>query len=318
MVSFGALVAAVPAFYGPRPVLCAGMLGLAVFRAPFGALLDALLLDSARPFGPIRAWGTVGYVFGALATGFVIAQLGPDGVALSTLVFLVLAALAALFVREPRTKPARSAPDHAESKPARAARRASLLAVLARPRFLLLLLIAFLFELGLAPYDTLFPAYLTRLSSSVVATTALAVGAVAEFLFLLGVGRWTSRGRASTLLAAAGVASVARWATIAFVTAPAALVATQALHSLSFGAFYVASVVLVNEESSASAHTTAQGVFRAFTFGLAPAVAVFLAGRVEGSGGLRAVFLVAAGAAAMGALLAASMRSGRGAARATG
>jgi MFS transporter, PPP family, 3-phenylpropionic acid transporter len=173
----------------------------------------------------------------------------------------------------------------------------------------LLLAIAFLSELGLAPYDVLFPAYLTRLAGSVVATSALAVGAAVELLFLIGLARFTRRAHASSLLAVACLASVARWTILAFVTAPPVLVATQILHALSFGAFYVASVTLVNEESPAPLRATGQGIFRAFTFGIAPAVAVFLAGRVERAGELRPVFLVAAGGAVVAFGLAMKVRA---------
>ena len=97
-VSFGALACAIPAFFGSPGVLVVGLLGLGACRAPFGALLDALLLRSGRRFGPIRAWGTAGYVLGALVTGFLTTRVGVRGIALSTVGSLTLAALAALFV----------------------------------------------------------------------------------------------------------------------------------------------------------------------------------------------------------------------------
>jgi PPP family 3-phenylpropionic acid transporter len=300
IVSVGSVACAIPAFFGSPPVVVAGLLCLAACRAPFGALLDTLILPTARRFGPVRAWGTAGYVAGALVAGLVTKAFGARGIAFATVTLLVLAALASLFVSSARLPRA--------SQPI-ASSRSPLGGALGRPRFQLLLAIALLSEVGLAPYDSLFPAYLTHLADGVFAAAALAVGAVAEFVFLLGLGRWTLRSRAGSLLVFASACSTLRWALVWLVTSPFALVATQALHCFSFGAFYVASITLVNDESSASERTTSQGVFRAFTFGLAPAAALFVAGKVEHQRGLREVFFVAAIAAGLATALAFRMRA---------
>ncbi len=305
IVSVGSVACAAPAFFGSRLAVIVGLLALAACRAPFGALLDASLLRTDRPFGPVRAWGTAGYVTGALAAGLATKLLGAQGIAFASVAFMGLAALASFFVPS-----ARVAPSSARSAtPVESAPFSSRLGeILARPRFLLLLAIALLSEVGLAPYDALFPAYLTRLADGVYASAALATGAVAEFLFLLALGRGTHRSRAGSFLVLAGVCSTLRWAIVGLVTSPGALVATQALHAFGFGAFYVGSILLVDEESPSSP-TMSQGVFRAFTFGLAPAAVLFLTGRVEPQHGLRGVFLAAAVAALVATALALKVRA---------
>jgi PPP family 3-phenylpropionic acid transporter len=305
IVTVGSLVCAVPAFFGSRHAVVVGLVCLAAFRAPFGALLDTLVLRTERSFGPVRAWGTAGYVAGAVAAGLVTKLLGARGIAFSTMTLLALAALAGFFI--PSARASLSSRGYAPLPPARSPMR-ELRALLRLPRFQVLLVIALLSEVGLAPYDALFPAYLTNLSDGVFAAAALAMGAISEFLFLLGLGHWTRRSSAATLLVFASGCSTLRWALLSFVTAPYALVAIQCLHCFSFGAFYVASITIVNDESSMTQRTTSQGLFRAFTFGLAPATALFVAGKMQHLHGLRGVFFVGAIAAGVATALSAKLR----------
>ncbi len=80
-VSAGALLAFAALFVSPgHALVVVCLVAFSAFRAPFGALLDALVLRDARDagatFGAVRAWGTAGYALGALATGALIARMG--------------------------------------------------------------------------------------------------------------------------------------------------------------------------------------------------------------------------------------------------
>jgi hypothetical protein len=69
------------------------------------------------------------------------------------------------------------------------------------------------------------------------------------------------------------------------------------LHALSFGAFYMSAVVIVDAESPRELRASAQGAFGAFCFGVGGAIALSSAGAIErAGGGVPAVF--AAGAVA--------------------
>jgi MFS family permease len=289
LVSAGALAAFASAATMP---LVVPLLLFAAFRAPFGALIDTLVLRSGRPFGALRAWGTAGYTAFAFGTGALVDRVGPRAVVWVTLATLAGAAVASFFL--PSAKGGVERPSIVRP-----------LAVLVqKPRFLLLLAVALLHQIGLAPYDSLFPAYLTALSSASHAGIAVAVGAGAELLFLLRAAPLLQRLGPSRLLALACAASVLRWATMALVVEPHALIAAQALHAFGFGAFYLASVTLVDEESTPEVRASAQGLFGAACFGIAPAIALSWAGFVTPRVGLRGVFAIAAGASAVATLLA--------------
>jgi PPP family 3-phenylpropionic acid transporter len=304
VVSLGALLAFAALLLDPRPALVASLLLVFVmFRAPFGALLDSLALRDARnggSFGAVRAWGTAGYALAAVVTGALIERDGTRAVLYVTTTLLAAALVAALWVR-------------GVGSPAPRRRDAGTWALVAsllrRPRVLTLFAVALLQEVGLAPYDALFPAYLTKLAGANAAGVAVAVGAGSEFLFLLGATPIVRRLGPERLLVLACAGSTVRWASIALVTNPSALIAIQGLHALAFGAFYVASVTLMDQESPPSLRASGQGIFGSFSFGVAASIGLSIAGLVERHGGMRAIFSTAAGASLLATLGASLLRA---------
>ena len=285
MLAFGALL-----FTHSRAVVPLALLAFAAFRAPFGPLLDALMLHGARAsgraFGAVRAWGTAGYALSAVLTGALVARFGTRAVLYVGLVLLVAAFASACAVGRGDASP--EAPSGGPGL---------FLAFARRPRLALLLGIVFLIQTGLAPYDALFPAYLTRLAGATAAGAAVALGAASEFVFLLAGPSLARRLGPERLLAAACAASAVRWAAIALVTNPVALVLLQTLHALSFGAFYMSAVILVDRESPPGLRASAQGLLASLCFGVAASLGLALAGFVEHRADTPAVFEVAAIAA---------------------
>jgi len=300
--SAGALVAFALFFlHPPRALVPVTLVAFTLFRAPFGALLDAVMLHGARAsgrsFSAVRSVGTAGYALGAIVTGGLVARHGSFGILAATTALLVAALLAALALRHDPGSVARVAPHDHHGAPR------LLLSLGKRPRFLLLMAISLLSEIGLAPYDALFPAYLTKLSDATAAGAAVALGAAAEFLFLLVGPALAHRFGPERILTASCAASALRWGAIASVTSPALLVALQALHSLSFGAFYMSAVILMDRETPPSLRATGQGIFNSLTFGVAAALSLSVAGLVERWGGMKGVFGLGGAAAALATAL---------------
>jgi len=289
--SFGLLLS------GGGPMRAAVVLfAFAMFRAPASSLVDALVLRwserTGRAFGALRVWGTVGYTIGAYATGALVARFGSDVVAYATTILLSLAALIAFALPAGGTVGAR------------VPLMRPLGVLLRRRRFLLLLLTAALHQIGLAPYDNLFPAYLTSLAGASYAGAAVAVGAGAELVFMITCSGLIRRIGPSRVLAGAYAVSVVRWGLTAIVTSPLLLVGIQLLHAFTFGAFILASVAIVDDDAPKEVRASAQGVFGAFTFGIAAAPALSLAGILSRGGDLRGVFGLAALASALATLIA--------------
>jgi PPP family 3-phenylpropionic acid transporter len=99
------------------------------------------------------------------------------------------------------------------------------------------------------------------------------------------------------------VGSAIRWAVIGFTHDPIVLIAVQSLHALTFGAFYLASVAIVDDECDPSARATAQGTWAAWSFGVAASMGLAIAGVVERASGTSGVFRVAAIASLLAAIV---------------
>ena len=272
------------------------LLLFAVFRAPCGSLVDALVLRwssrTGRPFGALRVWGTVGYTCGAYGAGLAITHFGESAIAIATTALLALGGLFSFTL--PVGGVVTERPHLARP----------LAILMRRPRFLILLGTVMLHQIGLAPYDNLFPAYLTKISGASYAGASIAVGAGAELVFMITCSHLIKRIGPARVLVFAYAVSAVRWALIAFVTDPYVLVAVQLLHAIGFGAFYLSAVALVDEDAPNEVRASAQGVFGAIGFGVAAAIGLSIAGFVERAAGMRGVFIVSTFAATLAALLA--------------
>ena len=274
------------------------LLAFTIFRSPATSLMDVLALQwSARTggaFGQLRAWGTVGYTIATFGAGVFIHDRGPDVIIHTALILLALTTFATFAL------PPGAPPERVRLVPA-------LRVLLRRPRFVLFLLTAALHQLGLGAYDALFPAYVTHLSSATIAGFAIALGATAEVLFMaLARGMLTRLGLTRTLSLAYAITAV-RWALLSVVRAQWALIGLQLLHAFTFGAFYLAAVALVDQESPREVRASAQGIFSAITWGLASSAGLALAGWLQRSGGLPRVFVVSSVFCAIAAVIALRM-----------
>jgi hypothetical protein len=265
-------------------VLIAILVAFTIFRSPSTALMDVLALDatsrSERSFGQLRAWGTAGYTVATFGAGVMLRDYGTRVIVYTTSALLALTTLFTLAL--PSVAP-----------PRRVALLPALRVLVRRRRFVLFLLTAALHQLGLGAYDSLFPAYLTHLSDATVAGFSIALGATAEVLFMTFGRRWISRHGAGRVLMVAYAVSSVRWFLLATLRSPAALVAIQLLHAFTFGAFYLAAVALVDDESPSELRASAQGIFSALTWGFASSVGLAISGVVSRHGGMPAVFATA-------------------------
>ena len=277
LVAVGSFGLFLPLELDPRGVaLVAVLLLFTVFRSPATSLLDVLALQwsarTGRPFGQIRAWGTAGYTVATFGAGVLIRDYGIDVIIHITAALLACTAIATFAL--PPSPP-----------PARVSLRPALRVLFRRPRFVAFLVTAALHQFGLGAYDSLFPAHLTHLSDASTAGFSIALGATAEVLFMtLARGMIASLGLTRTLAIAYGITAV-RWV----------LVALQLLHAFTFGAFYLAAVALVDEESPREVRTSAQGIFGALTWGLASSAGLAVAGWLQRHGGMPRVFEVGSG-----------------------
>ena len=299
VVSVGAFLAfaAVALPVGPA-TLAVLLLLFASLRAPASPLLDSIVLRwsarTGRPFGLVRGAGTAGYTGGALAVGLAVSRWGLGALVAITAGLLALAAAASFAL--PRARSSGRPP---------VSRAFALL--LARPRLRLFLATTTLHQVGLAPYDALFTAHLARRASPAVAGAAVALGTMAELaVMLFASARVRALGPRRVLPVAYG-ASALRWLVMGTAEGAVPLVLVQSLHAVSFGAFYLAGVALVDEEAPEAVRASAQGLFSSWCWGVSAALSLALAGALVPRIGLTGVFRVAASASVLAMFLARSL-----------
>jgi PPP family 3-phenylpropionic acid transporter len=260
----------------------------AVFGVGVGGLADALAIARVRAgavYGRLRLWGSVGFVTAALAVGGAVELLeaGRPG---RLVPFAMWLSLASAFAAALRLKGA----GEAHAKP----HAADLHALMKDRRLLLLLLIGVLHWMCLAPYNVFFGVFLHDLGLRPISWgLAYSTGVVAEIAVMLVFHRLQARFSLAALLAASFAASALRWLAIGTISNPAALIALQLLHGMTFGMFWSAAIALAAAVVPAPLRATGQALL-VMAINLCGAFGNALTGRLYDASGSRTMFLLAA------------------------
>jgi PPP family 3-phenylpropionic acid transporter len=279
---------------GVLPVAVAA-LALALTMSGIMPILDARALEIATArtsdYASMRVWGSGAYIGGVLATGWAVAQTGPQAM------FVVLApALAATAVIGfgVRSRP----------RSAAVSRRGILGAVLRDRRLVPFLVVVLLTWTAATTINAFFSIHLVEVGApSWLVGIAWAIGAAVEIPLMLGFGRLLRAVGLERLLLIGASLFVLRAAAVVVTDEPVVVAASMLLHGGALALFLVGAVTYVGRHAPAGAATTAQGVLTATVFGLAQVVGPGLGGVAAGWLGLRATFM-GAGALSLVALAA--------------
>jgi PPP family 3-phenylpropionic acid transporter len=260
--------------------------GYTLAVSTFGPILDGMSVaflggDRAR-YGRFRLWGTAGYLVMVLASGL-LRDFTPFSPLLLAAALLFAAAAVATRLRDVRTEPP------APVLPA-------LRAFLAAPGVVALLCAATLHTITLNGYDLLFAGHVTGLGlPSRVASWAVAAGAAVEVGVMASAPTLLRRAGAERLLALALASGILRWGLTAVARGEAAVVLVQALHGLTFGAFWVAAVHLLASRAPAAVRASAQSLLYLAGWGIGGFIAIPLTTAIQAHAGSSAMFATLAG-----------------------
>ncbi len=268
-----------------------GYVGYAVFFVGIGTLTDALAVARVRAgavYGRIRLWGSVGHVTAAISVGALLGAwpylLRLRGPLVPCVMWAALGGvfLVALSLRGTGERAARP-------------RLADVRALLAgQPALRLLLLAGALHWACMAPYNVFFGVFLHDLGLPPLEWGfAFAIGVTAEMLVLLAFDRIHARVRLDTLLGAAFLTSALRWLGNATLQSPAALLALQALHGMTFGMFWSAGIALVAATVPPELRATGQALL-VMAINAGGAVGNLAVGRIYDRAGPGVLFVIAA------------------------
>jgi PPP family 3-phenylpropionic acid transporter len=232
---------------------------LSLPAAAVGPVMDAATIRMTRrrgsQFGPIRAWGTLGYMVMLVVVGFIITWLG-GGIFLPMFVGLSLVRTAAAF-QLPRFR----GPDSAEAQQqhAGAARR---LRDAMQP-FFILPLIGFSFVIATHNMQNAFQGLLWKEQgfSADVIGPLLAVAAIAEAALMFTFGPIARRFSARTLILVSAGGAVIRWVFMALEPGVGFLIPLQLFHAVTFALGYMGCMHFISNWTSDDIAAEAQGFF---------------------------------------------------------
>jgi MFS transporter, PPP family, 3-phenylpropionic acid transporter len=249
-------------------------------------LIDSAVLDlvhgTARTYGAIRWWGSLGFTLFTWATGYVLKLFGLEWMFYGYAVLLALAGTLALGL------PARH-------QMWRLSYRASLRQLMRQRPLFLFLCATFLIGATLAASYAFYPLFMVSLGANPAwlgLAAALAAGTEVPVLFFSG-SIFKRFGLRNSLVFACLLFAL-RWGTLAFVTTPVPGLLTSLIHGLTFGIFLTGGVAYMETRTPAGLHATAQGLFNAIFFGFGAALGALGGGWLYDLVGARGLFGVTA------------------------
>ncbi|MFZ4533402.1 MAG: MFS transporter [Alsobacter sp.] len=284
---------------------------VALAQGPLIALTDALTLrilrdrDTAgRDYGRIRMWGSLAFAAASLGAGWVLTVLAPWSIIALLSAAAAATAVAALLVPAPPVAGVTDAcPPAPGAGPAVAPVGLAMLAAAVAGPALIQASHAAVYAFSTLHWQT------QGLSSPVVGAL-WATGIIGEVAVFAIAGRLAVGERgALALLAAGGLAAIARWLGMALDPSLPVLVALQLGHGLSFGATHLGSVFLLMRLVDDRQSAQAQG-WLAAVWALAMAILTNLSGQLSATWG-QAIYLPMAAAAAIGLALVAGVALAR-------
>lgn len=272
--SGGAMVAGYLVLGATEGPLALALVMLAMSLASAGAmpLVEAITLASlegrAERYGPIRMWGSIGFIAGVMGTGVWLDAHAPQSL------LGVILALAALALGTAVLLPAarRAAPG--------AGAEARLGQVLRRPEVRALLAACCCMSAAHGALYGFFSLHAEALGYSKTAIGALwTLGVVAEIVVFLAWPQLARRYSLRGLLVAAFLCAAARFAAIGWGThVLVLLVAAQLLHAATFGVFHAASVAAVHRVFTGRLQARGQTLYSSLSYGLGGGAGLLLAG----------------------------------------
>ncbi len=272
------------------------LLMMSLFSAGASPLVEAITFTvlEGRPgqYGPIRLWGSIGFILAVLGTGAWLDRAG--AAALTGILIAFAAAACALSFALPAGAPPTGR--HGGER---------LGAVLRRPAVLAFFGACFCMTAAHGTMHVFFSIYLEQAGYSKTLIGVLwTVGVLAEVVLFLRLPLVMRRFSLRTLLLASFACAVARFLAIGWgVESLLVLAAAQLLHAATFGAFHSACVAAVHRLFPGPLASRGQALYSSIAYGLGGAAGSLVAGWSWAALGASPSFALSALFAVLGGVL---------------
>jgi PPP family 3-phenylpropionic acid transporter len=265
----------------------------AIFYAPLISFLEAFTMDllgtEKKSYGRVRAWGSISFIVVVLALGKII-----DLYSVDIIVVLILAGALMLSTISTRI------PDIQIEKTKQLTPDAK---SLAERRVLVFLFCGFLMLVSHGAYYGFFSIHLKNLGyGSTFIGLAWALASTAEILVMIRSDQIFKRFSLEAVLIFSFMAAALRWFILFWVQSAPAILLSQVLHALTYGAFHMASILYIDRLAPDKAKTLGQAVNNAVTYGLGLMVGFFFNGYLFEITGSFALFRISSLIALSGGL----------------
>ncbi len=278
-----ALGAALLCLPGPWAWLVPGALLLAICRTPLFAVVDAVAVEhlGGERYGQVRLWGSVSFIAIVQAAGQARDVWPRAPLWITLALFAGMVAMSSRLPRPERVPPVDWA--------------AALRALRDHPVLRPLAGVAVLHGATLSMYDHMYGLHLESMGfDGGLLGTAVGLGVAAEVLVMWGSAPLLRRFGGLSLMAIAVVSGVPRWWGTAMLTDPTWQVAIQALHGLTFGAWWIGGVKLFAESAPKGLENTSQSILLASSFGVGSIIAMITTGTLLDTQGTQVLFQASA------------------------
>ena len=253
----------------------------------------AALADRPGRYGPVRLWGSIGFIAAVLGGGAWIDARSVEALPAAMAVCAIACVAVAL----------------ALPRGARHAARKTAVLVIGRPAQALL---AAAFCMS-AAHGALYAFFTLHLQREGYSGSAIGwfwtLGVLAEIVVFLYLPALFRRFALSAILVASFACAVLRFLAIGWLAAvPAVLLCAQLLHAATFGSFHAASIAAVRRVFPPDAQGRGQALFSSICYGAGGAVGALLAGWAWETAGPALAFSLSSGIALTGLLLAYTLK----------
>lgn len=252
--------------------LAAVMLGFSFFWNGCMPQMEATTMTyvarHSGDYGRIRVWGSIGFIVMVVAYGMWIDRHGPESVALVLALLLGGVFLISLAIPEASSI----------QKPLPVA----FAQILRRRQVIAFFLSCILMQASHAPFYTFFTIYLDQHHYSVTTIGQLwAFGVICEIGVFLVVRRLFHRLSIRLVLLFSFLTAVVRWILLGlYPEVLPVLVATQAMHAITFGTYHAAAIQYVHQQFKGAYQHRGQALYGSMGFGLGGAAGSFLSGYI--------------------------------------
>ena len=243
-------------------------------------------------YGPVRVWGSIGYIVAVVSIGYVL-----DWTSVDFLPWIVAGTLAGMLAYCWRIPEARAGVHPSDTH--------SIWRILRRPEVVALIVACALMAAAHGPYYTFYSIHLVNLGYSKAITGWLwALGVVCEIAVFLWLPRLYARFSLRRILIASFALAVVRFLMIGWGAGHLVLLLlAQALHAATFGSFHAAAIGLVHRIFRGRHQARGQAIYGSLSYGIGGTVGAFASGYAWQFLGAGPTFTLSAAAALAGMLL---------------